>query len=115
MATVKKVVAKKTASPVQVRPGVDWQSLYLYAVCLITLLIVLFSVVSFVHGILNAVFPDPGYIDMNTPTTASSKLAQAQQETNNQRQAFKGMFTSLTTACVAAPLYIYHWKQTKKV
>ena len=59
MATVKKAVAKKAAAPVQVRLGVDWRSFYLYAICLITLLIVLFSVVSFVHGILNVVFPDP--------------------------------------------------------
>ena len=114
MATVKTAVATKAAAPVQVRLGVDWRSFYLYAICLITLLIVLFSVVSFVHGILNVVFPDPGYVDMNTPTTATSKLAQAQQETINQRQALKGMFTSLTTACIAAPLYLYHWKQTKK-
>ncbi|CAB4838792.1 MAG: hypothetical protein F2766_04685 [Actinobacteria bacterium] len=114
MATVKKAVAKKAPAAVQVRSGVDWQSLYLYAVCLITLLIVLFSVVSFVHGILNAVFPDPGYVDLTTGVTKATKLAQAQQESNNQRQAFKGMFTSLTTACVAAPLYLYHWKQTKK-
>ena len=47
MATVKKAVAKKVAEPVAVKAnvGVDWRSLYLYAVCLITLLVVLFATV----------------------------------------------------------------------
>ena len=65
MATAKKVAVKKTAAPkkavqsVQVEThhvGVDWRSLYLYAVCLITLLVVLFSTVSLINSIMNAVF-----------------------------------------------------------
>ena len=53
MATAKKAVAKKApakraAAPI-VQPRqdrVDWRSLYLYAVCLITLLVTLFATVS---------------------------------------------------------------------
>jgi hypothetical protein len=87
MAAVKKAVAKKAAAPkkvaqtVQVETrhvGVDWRSLYLYAVCLITLLVVLFSTVSLINSIMNAVFPDPAYIDVyakpeNAPSAASKK------------------------------------------
>ena len=120
MATVKKVVAKKVVAkkatepiPVKAHPGVDWRSLYLYAVCLITLLVVLFSTVAFINGVMNAIFPDQGYMDIySTPKPNAPALAI--QEANNQRQAFKSMFTSLTTVAIAAPLYFYHWREAKK-
>ncbi len=115
MATVKKAVAKKVAEPVPVKPhpGVDWRSLYLYAVCLITLLVVLFSTVSFINGVMNAIFPDPGYVDIySTPKPSAPALAT--QEANNQRQAYKSMFSSLTTVAISGPLYLYHWREAKK-
>jgi hypothetical protein len=37
-----------------------------------------------------------------------------QQERDNQIQAIKGIFSSFITISVAAPLYLYHWRQTKK-
>jgi len=124
MATAKKAVAKKSAAPkkaaqtVQVETrhvGVDWRSLYLYAVCLITLLVVLFSTVSLINSIMNAVFPDPAYIDVYAkPENAPSAALLAQQEENNQIQALKNIFTSFTTIAIATPLYLYHWRQTKK-
>lgn len=43
MATVKKAVSKKAPAVIPVRTGVDWKSLYLYAICLITLMVVLFQ------------------------------------------------------------------------
>ncbi|MBF8253173.1 MAG: hypothetical protein HW379_1515 [Actinobacteria bacterium] len=120
MATVKKAVAKKAVAkkvaepvPVKAHPGIDWRSLYLYAVCLITLLVVLFSTVAFINGAINAIFPDPGYIDIySTPKPSAPALAT--QEANNQRQAFKSMFSSLTTVAIAGPLYLYHWREAKK-
>jgi hypothetical protein len=124
MATAKKVAVKKATAPkkavqkVQVETrqvGVDWRSLYLYAVCLITLLVVLFSTVSLINSIMNAVFPDPAYIDVYAkPENAPSAALLAQQEENNQIQAIKNIFTSFTTIAIAAPLYLYHWRQTKK-
>jgi len=112
---VKKAVAKKTVV-VETRPaGIDWRSLYLYAVCLITLMVVLFSTVSLINSIMNAVFPDPAYIDVYAkPENAPSAALLAQQEENNQIQAIKNIFSSFTTIAIAAPLYLYHWRQTKK-
>ena len=120
MAIVKKAVAKKAVAmkvaepiPVKAHPGVDWRSLYLYAVCLITLLVVLFSTVAFINGVMNAIFPDQGYMDIySTPKPNAPALAI--QEANYQRQAYKSMFTSLTTVAIAAPLYFYHWREAKK-
>jgi hypothetical protein len=114
-AVAKKAVAKKSAEIETRQVGVDWRSLYLYAVCLITLLVVLFSTVSLINSIMNAVFPDPPYIDVYAkPENAPSAALLAQQEESNQIRAIKSIFTSFTTIAIAAPLYLYHWRQTKK-
>lgn len=123
MATAKKAVAKKAAakpaaaSVVQLRHDrVDWRSLYIYAVCLITLLVTLFATVSLITSIMNAVFPDPGYIDVYAkPDNAPSVALLAQQEANNQVQALKRIFTSFTTIAIAAPLYLYHWRTARTI
>lgn len=113
-ATTPKAPVKKTA-PVEVPAGVDWRSLYLYAVCLVTLLVVLFSTVALVNSIVDFAFPDPTYIDPyaakeNVPDPA---LLQ-QQEDNSQRQALKNIFTTFTTMAIATPVYLYHWRQARK-
>ncbi|CAB4769670.1 unannotated protein [freshwater metagenome] len=117
MATVKKAVAKKAAAPAPVHQGVDWKSLYLYAICLITLMVCLFSVVSVINGLLNIVFPDSSYFDAASypdKTTAALDAMRKQTEDDNQRRAVKGLLSSLSLIAVAFPLYKYHWKQTKK-
>ncbi len=114
-AAVKKVATKKSVEIETRHIGVDWRSLYLYAVCLITLLVVLFSTVALINAIMNAVFPDPAYIDVySKPENTPSPDLLAQQEENNQIRAIKSIFTSFTTIAIAAPLYLYHWRQTKK-
>ena len=125
MATTKRAPVKKSAAkapakaqviqPIYQQSKIDWRSLYLYAVCLITLLVVLFSTVALINSIMNAVFPDPAYIDIYAkPDNAPSAELLAQQEENNQIQAIKNIFSSFTTIAIAAPLYVYHWRQTKK-
>jgi hypothetical protein len=118
MATAKRAVAKKSAKTTVIQTQhdrIDWRSLYLYAVCLITLLVVLFSIVSLINAIMNAVFPDPAYVDIySKPENSPSADLLDQQERSNQIRGIKSIFTSLTTIVVAAPLYLYHWRQTKK-
>jgi hypothetical protein len=112
---VKKAVVKKSAEIETRHVGIDWRSLYLYAVCLITLLVVLFSTVALINAIMNAVFPDPAFVDVYAkPENAPSADLLAQQEQNNQIRAIKNIFSSFTTIAIAAPLYLYHWRQTKK-
>ena len=118
MATAKKGVAKKSVKTTVIQTQhdrIDWRSLYLYAVCLITLLVVLFSIVSLINAIVNAVFPDPAYVDVySKPENTPSADLLDQQERNNQIRAIKSIFTSFITIAVATPLYLYHWRQTKK-
>jgi hypothetical protein len=123
MATVKKAVAKKVPAKRAEAPvvesrndRVDWRSLYIYAVCLITLLVVLFSTVSLINSIMNAIFPDPAYIDVYaSPESKPSVELLAQQEENNQVRAFKSIFTTFTTIAIAGPLYLYHWRTARKI
>ena len=118
MATAKRGVAKKSVKTTVIQTQhdrIDWRSLYLYAVCLITLLVVLFSTVALINAIMNAVFPDPAYVDLySKPENSPSADLLDQQERNNQIRAIKSIFTSFITIAVAAPLYLYHWRQTKK-
>jgi len=114
-AVAKKAPVKRVAVTEVRHDGVDWRSLYLYAVCLITLLVVLFSTVALINSIMNAVFPDPAYIDVYAkPENMPSAELIAQQDENNQIRSIKSIFTSFTTIAIAAPLYLYHWRQTKK-
>ncbi len=116
MAIKKKAAVKKSAAPFEVHQDrIDWRSLYLYAVCLITLLVVVFATVSLVNSIINVAFPDPMYIDYYAkPENLPSPLLQKQQEDATQLRAIKSILTAFTTIAIAAPLYLYHWRQTKK-
>lgn len=121
MATTKKTApatkapAKKSAAPAPTHQGVDWRTLYLYAVCLVTLLVVLFSTVAMINAIFDAIFPNPAYIDpyLKAENAPSPELLQ-QQEDNNQRQAIKNIFTTFTTMAISTPVYLYHWRQARK-
>ncbi len=119
MATTKKTAVKKTAvkkeAPVEVHTGIDWRSLYLYAVCLVTLLVVLFSTVALVNAIVNFAFPDPAYVDPYAKAeNAPNPALLQQQEDNSQRQALKNIFTTFSTMAIATPVYLYHWRQARK-
>ena len=79
---------------------IGWYSLYIYAVCLVTLLTCLFSLVSVVRGIVDALWPDPGYFDpYSVPKDSALSPDQIKENLteNNQRQELKGIVNSLTT------------------
>ncbi|MBM3711123.1 MAG: hypothetical protein FJW52_01980 [Actinobacteria bacterium] len=96
---------------------IDWYSLYIYAVCLVTLLTCLFSLVSVVRGIVDALYPDPGYFDpYSVPKDSALSPDQIKENLteNNQRQAVKGIVNSLTTLIIAGPIYFMHWRLAKR-
>ncbi len=116
-AAVKKSPAKKAVAQPPAHQGLDWRSLYLYAVSLITLMICLFAAVSVINGVLNILMPDPGWMDAaNYPDKTAAAVETMRQQTldDNQRRAIKSLLTSVSLIVVAFPLYRYHWKQTRK-
>ena len=120
-ATTKKPVAKKSATKVEVKEvnqGVDWRSLYLYAVSLITLLVCLFTVISLINRGLDLIVPDQGYVDpyavQNDPKVDPEVIKQANID-QNRRNAIRGITSSLVTLLVTVPVYLYHWKMVRKI
>ena len=117
---VKKAVAKAPAKaqliqPIYQQSRIDWRSLYLYAVCLITLMVCLFSLVSLIRSGINVAYPDPAYVDPYNPAPkVNSAAVAAQLEDQNQRQAVKSMIDALTTLIITGPLYVYHWRLARK-
>ena len=114
-----KTVAKKSAVKEEVaHQGVDWRSLYLYAVSLITLLVCLFTVISLINRGLDLIVPDAGYVDpyaaQNDPKIDPEVIKQANID-QNRRNAIRGITSSLVTLLVTVPVYLYHWKMVRKL
>ena len=117
--SAKKIVAKKSAVKEEVaHQGVDWRSLYLYAVSLITLLVCLFTVINLINRGLDFIVPDQGYIDpyaaQNDPKIDPEVIKQANID-QNRRNAIRGITSSLVTLLVTIPVYLYHWKMVRKI
>jgi hypothetical protein len=117
----KKSVAKKSATKVEAKEmhqGVDWRSLYLYAVSLITLLVCLFTVINLINRGLDFFVPDQGYVDpyaaQNDPKIDPEVIRQANID-QNRRSAIRGITSSLVTLLVTVPVYLYHWKMVRKI
>jgi hypothetical protein len=73
--------------------------------------------VSVVRGIVDALWPDPGYFDPYSVPKDSALSADQIKENlteNNQRQAVKSMVNSLTTLIIAGPIYFMHWRFAKR-
>jgi hypothetical protein len=112
-AGVKNAAAVRAAEPR--RAGVDWRSLYLYAVSLITLLICLFAVVSLVRAGLNLALPSPGYFDPYAPKSEiDPELVRRAQLDADRRNALRSILDNVTMLVVTAPLYWYHWRAAQR-
>lgn len=120
-----KSASPKVSAPVPIQSAavakredrIGWYSLYVYAVCLVTLLTCLFSLVSVVRGIVDVLWPDPGYFDpYSVPKDSALTADQIKKNLteNNQRQALKGIVNSLTTLIIAGPIYIFHWRLARR-
>lgn len=95
------------------------RNIYLYLVCLITLIMVIFSVVNVVRATVELVYPDPGYFyEIPIEKGGTSGLTQEQidrqnemQRQQSQRQAILSLVGGVALLVVAGPLYVYHWRK----
>ena len=117
----KSTSAKKSATKVEAKEmhqGVDWRSLYLYAVSLITLLVCLFTVINLINRGLDFFVPDQGYVDPYAVQNGSKVDPEVVKQANidqNRRSAIRGITSSLVTLLVTVPVYLYHWKMVRKI
>ena len=115
----KKTLAKQSAAKELVaHRGIDWRSLYLYAVSLITLLVCLFTVINLINRGLDFFLPDQGYVDPYAVQNGSKVDPEVIKQANidqNRRNAIRGITSSLVTLLVTIPVYLYHWKMARKI
>ncbi len=98
------------------------RSVYLYLVCLITLVMVIFSAVNLVRNVVELAYPEPGAYAFEPAygpegakeQTAEERSAQQQAMQDSQRrQATLGIVGSATMLVIAGPAYLYHWRRVQ--
>ena len=117
-AAVKKAVAKKTVEIETRHVGIDWRSLYLYAISLITLLICIFTVINLINRGLDLIVPDAGYVDPYATQNGSKVDPEVIKQANidqNRRSAIRGITSSIVSLLVTVPVYLYHWRMVRKI
>lgn len=94
------------------------RNLYLYLVCLVTLVISIFAAVNLVRSAVELAYPDPGVRVLEpagngTPPEEAER--QRQVATDSQRRfAVLGLVGSGTTLLITGPLYVYHWRRIER-
>lgn len=99
------------------------RNVYLYLVCLITLVVSIFAAVSLVRSTVELLYPDPGYYGYGEPVSVDGKMSgiskaerRRQEEASRdsaRRQAVLGLVGSATTLAIAGPIYLYHWRRVQ--
>ncbi len=94
------------------------RNIYLYLVCLITLIMVIVAVVGLVQNTVRLVYPEVGYYYSEPVKPGAEGLTaeeiEKQQELDRQRarqQAVYSLVGNVAMLLVAGPLYIYHWRK----
>ncbi len=101
------------------------RNVYLYLVCLITLVVSLFAAVQLVRGAVGLAYPDPGYyggyygypppVDESGEQISEAELERQEEiaRDSQRRQEILGLVSSGTTLLIAGPLYLYHWRRVQ--
>jgi len=94
------------------------RNIYLYLVCLITLIMVIVAAVNAVRATVELIYPDPGYyysepVKEGTDGLSAEEIARQQesQEAQSRRQAVLSLVGSAAMLLIAGPLYVYHWRK----
>jgi hypothetical protein len=91
------------------------RNLYLYVVCLVTLLIAIFAAVNLVRSTVELVYPDPlqyGPVAPGEEIDPAERVRQEQAvEDSQRRNAVLGLVGSGTFLLIAVPTYAYHWRR----
>jgi hypothetical protein len=99
------------------------RNVYLYLVCLITLVVSLFAAVSLVRSTVGLFYPDPGYYGYypyeqgdgsgDAPSEEEIRRQEELAMDSQRRQEVLSLVGSATTLLIAGPLYVYHWRRVQ--
>lgn len=93
------------------------RNIYLYLVCLITLIMVIVGAAGTVRAAVEFIYPDPGaYSDPYMKggpglTEAEAEEQQRLQQAQQQRQSVLNLVGNIALVVIAGPLYVYHWRK----
>jgi len=95
------------------------RNIYLYLVCLISLVITIFAAVNLVTAVVQLLYPDPGFFLYEpVPESGVDPVAQAERQAiaddSARRQAVLGLVSSGTMLAIAVPVYLYHWLRVQR-
>lgn len=98
------------------------RSAYLYLVCLITLVMVIFAAVSAVRNTVGLLYPDPGSFAYEPVYGPEGKEEITQEQRDEREEAFQdaerrravlGLVGAGTMLLLAGPAYLYHWRRVQ--
>jgi len=94
------------------------RNIYLYLVCLISLVITIFAAVNLVNGVVQLLYPDPGYWYFEPARVDATDVERAAREAaaldSAKRQTILGLVSAATMLLIAGPVYLYHWRRVEK-
>jgi hypothetical protein len=100
----------------------DLRSAYLYLVCLVTLVMVIFAAVSLMRNVVELTYPDPGtfaYEPAYGPegkemlTAEERRVREEAFQDSQRRQAVIGLVGAAAMLAIAGPAYVYHWRRVQ--
>jgi hypothetical protein len=93
------------------------RSLYLYLVCLITLVICIFAAINVARSVTNLFYPAPTS-SFGAPITVNGgpgvQSAATAARDAQRHDAVLNLVTSGVTLLVAGPVYAYHWRRIQR-
>ena len=105
------------------------RNIYLYLVCLITLVMIIFGTVNLVRAVVELVYPEPvpevvrvvptaaPGAEVTAPPQPSEEEIAAQQKSQRQwalRHAVLNIVGNGALLLLAGPLYLYHWHKIQQ-
>lgn len=95
------------------------RNIYLYLVCLITLIMVIVAVVGLVRNVVELMYPDPyAYVEpapqdqQDADFDAEYYAAERERsEASQRRYTVLSLVGNAAMLLVAGPLYVYHWRK----
>jgi len=97
------------------------RNIYLYVVCLITLIMVIVGAAQAVRSAVELLYPDPvGAFAGKVPTDEQGEPLYSEEEWQRQqdagresqrRYAVLSLASSLAFVVIAGPVYVYHWRK----
>jgi hypothetical protein len=95
------------------------RNIYLYLVCLITLIMVIVGAATAVRSAVDLFYPDPGYIgempldEKGEPIYSEAEWERQQEfgKASQLRYAVLSLVGSLSFVVIAGPIYLYHWRK----